>query len=945
MRVWGALALALVAAGQEPSLKPVLRIELGGHVDGVDGTAIDPGGRWLVTASDDGTGRLWDVESRRLVSVLRPPTSGQFVKLTAAAISNDGERIAIGGGDWDNHIIDNHAFVFDRHGRLIRILDGIRGEIHNIALTSDNKNLVIASWGGIEVFNFNDFSHVASLRDKLSREIRSAAISPSGDILYVAMAQNKYSLVACKRSAGHFSCDWEIAAPDNYIVHPPAFSETGTESVFSTTYAFAPHPIDKPGTVQIYSFPELKLLRSLRTEGPSWGDFYYLAWTSGDCVVGAASKLIRFWDASGHGAPQDMPTGKPARVDPFGKCSAHVLLDGSFFRLDSRDGSLGRPLLSFRAPVAPVWLGVTGDWRSVAIPQEGESTAPTFNLRSRTIEGSVMVASSRTTSYIPAGREFVARQVREHNAYMDNTRDVLRLDDLNAMILSTYSTLELVASDGSAKWSVPAPNMVSWLGVSSDRTVLAGYFPDGVVRWYRFSDGKEFLALFAHPDRKRSVLWTPSGYYDASPGGEDLIGSQVSNGVDQAADFFPASRFRSTYYRPDIIDRVISTLDETDALRLADSERNRATVTKEISSTRPPVVRILAPADGQKVSQEQVTVQFEVSTPADEAVTGLRVLVDGRPIPAAQGTAMKTTDRQVLLTIPRQDCEVSVIAENRFAASEAASIHLHRGAGSTVTARGVTVLGTTGFVQRPVLYVLAVGSNYSGDNALRYPAKDAKDFVAAAFRQSGELYRDVKYKLLTGETSTKDEIVDGLDWIEKSTGQHDVAMVFLAGHGVNDTNGIYYCLPNNFDPDKLKRTAVAMSDIRETVQHIVGKVILFVDTCHAGNVLGMRTRALGDGVNAFINELASAENGAIVLAAASGKELALEDDRWGNGAFTKALVEGLDGAADLQKTGRITINMLIQYTEDRVKELTGGHQKPADEKWQAIPDFPIAVRR
>jgi hypothetical protein len=419
----------------------------------------------------------------------------------------------------------------------------------------------------------------------------------------------------------------------------------------------------------------------------------------------------------------------------------------------------------------------------------------------------------------------------------------------------------------------------------------------------------------------------------------------VSNGDNQAADFFPASRFRSMYYRPDVIDSVLSVFDEQQALQLVDAERNRRTVTQEITRILPPVVRILAPTDGQTVTKDEVTVQFDVTNPSGEAVTGLRLLVDGRPLPPEQSVALKPTDRQVRFSIPRRDCEVSLIAENRFAASEAASIHLHwRVSGvQTGVARGVAPDQPSAFVIQPVLYVLAVGSDYSGDKKLLYPAKDAQDFVNAALRQKGKLYRDVRVRVLTNERATRDEIVDGLDWIEKSTTHNDVAMVFLSGHGVNDTNGTYYYLPNNFDSEKLKRTAVTMSDIRETVQSIPGKVILFVDTCHAGNVFGSRTRGLQD-VNGFINELVSAENGAVVFAAATGRQVALEDDRWGNGAFTKALVEGLNGAADFQKTGRITINMLDLYISERVKELTAGLQSPSTTKPHDIDDFPVSVR-
>jgi hypothetical protein len=52
---------------------------------------------------------------------------------------------------------------------------------------------------------------------------------------------------------------------------------------------------------------------------------------------------------------------------------------------------------------------------------------------------------------------------------------------------------------------------------------------------------------------RQGAMWTPGGYYDCSPGAEDLIGWRVNNGQNQAADFFPAERFRNTYYRPDVI--------------------------------------------------------------------------------------------------------------------------------------------------------------------------------------------------------------------------------------------------------------------------------------------------------------------------------------------------------------------------------------------------------
>src|SRR6202044_2592102 len=97
----------------------------------------------------------------------------------------------------------------------------------------------------------------------------------------------------------------------------------------------------------------------------------------------------------------------------------------------------------------------------------------------------------------------------------------------------------------------------------------AGAGGGGTIRWHRVDNGRELLALFVNRDTKAWVAWTPSGYYTASPGGEDLIGWDVNCGWAQAADFFPASLFRDRFNRPDIVQLVLDTLDEDAAVKQA----------------------------------------------------------------------------------------------------------------------------------------------------------------------------------------------------------------------------------------------------------------------------------------------------------------------------------------------------------------------------------------
>jgi WD40 repeat protein len=106
-------------------------------------------------------------------------------------------------------------------------------------------------------------------------------------------------------------------------------------------------------------------------------------------------------------------------------------------------------------------------------------------------------------------------------------------------LLGTESSLYLFNRQGAEQWNVPITGAAWGVNIAGNGRVAVAALSDGTIRWYRLKDGQELLAFFPHNDRKRWVLWTPPGYYDASPGAEQLLGWHVNRGRDAAADFSP----------------------------------------------------------------------------------------------------------------------------------------------------------------------------------------------------------------------------------------------------------------------------------------------------------------------------------------------------------------------------------------------------------------------
>ena len=164
-------------------------------------------------------------------------------------------------------------------------------------------------------------------------------------------------------------------------------------------------------------------------------------------------------------------------------------------------------------------------------------------------------------------------------------------------------------------WAVaPSPDGRFLLSASSDQTVRI-WAPDR---------DKPLLSLFVAGDDW--IAWTPEGYYAAGPGGENLMGWQVSNGPEQVGTFVRASQFRKSLYRPDVIKLVLKTGSVATALERLNEP---AKVVKEVL---PPLVAITSPdSNGARLDKPELEVRAVAKAQPGHPVTAFRLLLDGRP--------------------------------------------------------------------------------------------------------------------------------------------------------------------------------------------------------------------------------------------------------------------------------------------------------------------------
>lgn len=351
------------------------------------------------------------------------------------------------------------------------------------------------------------------------------------------------------------------------------------------------------------------------------------------------------------------------------------------------------------------------------------------------------------------------------------------------------------------------------------------------------------------------------------------------------------------------------SLKQGAAIRITDGDNS----TVAGAGVRPPTISIISPKDGEGYAQPNVNITYEAKT-FDGSQPKILAYVNGELVTTK---GVQRTGKQITLTLPRSTQGVSriqlIAKDGKGQNSDPASIALR-------------YIGTE---SKPQLHILAVGvSDYTqADLKLQNAAKDATDFVNTIKGLGLQQYdRLASATLLTDAEATDRNIKRNLSQLVNKVNQGDVIMLFFSGHGAKEGGDTYF-LSVNAESNDLFSSSVNFDDIKTAARRMKDKkcrIIIFMDACHSGSLYGQKST---------VENYALSEPGIIGFYSSTENQKSNESEKWKNGIFTKALLEGLKGAA-ADTEGNITLDLLESYIRNKVRKETNGTQMPIFENKQ-----------
>jgi hypothetical protein len=221
--------------------------------------------------------------------------------------------------------------------------------------------------------------------------------------------------------------------------------------------------------------------------------------------------------------------------------------------------------------------------------------------------------------------------------------------------------------------------------------------------------------------------------------------------------------------------------------------------------------------------------------------------------------------------------------------------------------------------RKPNLHILAIGVPQAD---LKYTAKDGRDFVKTLTNTQNKAFQAIFTDTLFTETNTtKTEILKTMRrlqyrYTDRQIMPHDVLVVFISSHGLTPKAGEFRIAAGDYDSPFMQETSL---DFEKEVVNYLNTIgcskVFFLDACHSAESGASKE-----------SHYTIAPKDINLVVSCRANEYSYEDDKWQNGAFTKALIEGFESFKinkniDNNNDNALDIQELFRYVEREVPQL------------------------